>query len=273
MGTASKGRRKVEPLPYYGGKARGRGAWIASLLPWEYRSLYWEPFCGMAGVWAQRDRVRSEILNDLNERAINWWRVVRDHLDEFGMLLEATPYARREYEWAIANLDNQAIGPVRRALAFHVAIHQSVVRSDSKFAWGVALNIRTGSRGIWRYDRVAALAERLRQVQLECRDALELLDRYAEIPHAVCYVDPPYRSANTEGYRFPEVDQELLTKLLHAQHGRVAVSGYGEEWDHLGWQRHEKIVPFRGYYTTRRTLAAPGPRTEVLWTNYRPRAA
>ena len=76
----------VRALPWYGGKARGRGQWIAGLLPWDYESLYCEPCCGMANVWAARSPVKVEILNDLNDRVINWWRVARDHADEFGQL-------------------------------------------------------------------------------------------------------------------------------------------------------------------------------------------
>ena len=45
-------------------------------------------------------------------------------------------------------------------------------------------------------------------------------------------------------YRHPQVDVDCLTDLLWAQAGRVAISGVGDNWDHLGaqWQRHERVT-------------------------------
>ena len=66
-------------LTYYGGKrGYGKAEWIASFLPWHSDSCYVEPFAGMAGVLFARQPVKVEVLNDLNQRVVNWLRVVRD---------------------------------------------------------------------------------------------------------------------------------------------------------------------------------------------------
>ena len=40
---------ELRPLNYYGGKqGMGKAQWIASLLPWEHKTHYLEPFAGMA---------------------------------------------------------------------------------------------------------------------------------------------------------------------------------------------------------------------------------
>ena len=52
-------------------------------------------------------------------------------------------------------------------------------------------------------------------------------------------------------------------ETLLRQQGKVAISGYGEEWDCLEWQRYEKKdvhVPIEG--------GEHKGRTEVLWCNY-----
>lgn len=46
------------------------------------------------------------------------------------------------------------------------------------------------------------------------------------------------------------------------QQGRVAVSGYGDEWDCLGWRRVEKEGLVRRPNQTARKVV------EVLWMNY-----
>ena len=80
---------KLRSLPYYGGKALGKGKWIASLLPWEKKTLYVEPFCGMFNVLLQREPVQFEMINDVNDRVVNWARTVRDHPEEFGYMVGA----------------------------------------------------------------------------------------------------------------------------------------------------------------------------------------
>ena len=119
-------------MPYYGGKrGYGKAEWIASYLPWDSDSCYVEPFAGMAGVLFARSPVKLEMLNDLNRRVVNWWRVVRDQPEEFGWLVEMTPKSRVEYQWALTAMDDESLPPLRRALAFHVAVDQSIIQSDN----------------------------------------------------------------------------------------------------------------------------------------------
>ena len=52
----------------------------------------------MAGVPFARQPVKVEVLNDLNQRVVNWLRVVRDYTEDFGSLVEKTPISPVEYE-------------------------------------------------------------------------------------------------------------------------------------------------------------------------------
>ena len=125
-------------LPYYGGKrGYGKAQSIASFLSPTPDSCYVEPFAGMAGVLFARQPVKLEVLNDLNRRVINWWRVGRDQPDDFGQLVEKTPISRVKYQWALTAMDDESLPPLRRALAFHIVVDQSTPRSDtaSKSSW------------------------------------------------------------------------------------------------------------------------------------------
>lgn len=80
------------------------------------------------------------------------------------------------------------------------------------------------------------------------------------------YVDPPYaNTVGTAGAYAHDVDRGALGEVLRVQRGRVAISGYGDEWDHLGWERHERRTN-----TSLGDLHANTPRVEALWTNFRP---
>ena len=254
-------------LPYYGGKrGYGKGKWIAGLLPWARKSCYIEPFAGMAGVLLARPPVKLEMLNDLNGRVVNWWRVVRDSPCEFGRLVEHTPFSRDEYLWACAAVDDQELPAIRRALAFHVLISQCITAGDNRLSgksWNRRFDPAVGSIARHSSGEIAALSERMRNVQLENSNALDLLERTADCDYAAIYCDPPYPTANTDGYAIGDLDFDRLADLLRSQKGAVAVSGYPGEWDCLGWAAEQKPA-------LRRQFSGVGePRTEVLWRNAR----
>ena len=256
-------------LTYYGGKAR-LAPWLADLLPWEYESLYAEPFAGGAWVLINRRPVKREILNDANGRLINWFRQVRDNPD-FPAKIALTPRSRQEFEWALQNLDRED-DPVLRALAFYVVVHQSLLHGDStathKTSWGITYEPGKGGgarRAGMRAWQVEWLAERLREVQLESCDALDILEKTARVPNAVIYCDPPYRTADNSLYSVNSVDWDGMADLLLSQQGAVAVSGYGDEWDMLGWDRLEVNVLCTA--AARPTGALASQRIEVIWRN------
>lgn len=262
------GGGKYRALPYYGGKrGNGKAEWIAGLLPWDKVSCYVEPFAGMAGVLLARPPVKVEMLNDLNGRVVNWWRAVRDTPDEFGWLVSNTPRSRDEFQWALTAVDDPDLPPLRRALAFHIQICQSINTGDNVHSprdWR-----RRFDPFVYKMSDVDAadiyrLADRLRGVQLENTDALNLLERIAG-DRAVIYCDPPYHSANTTPYKEGGLDVERMAELLAAQNGAVAISGYGDEWDMLGWERHERR--YSRYQINPNGGSEPEPRTEVLWVN------
>lgn len=254
-------------LPYFGGKSGNshtlKGRWVASLLPQETRVLYCEPFAGMLGILLQRPRAKVEIVNDLNERVINWWRCVRDYPEEFGNLLEYTPYSRVDFDWARDNLDDGDM--LTRGLAFHIVCSQSAMHTDHKQHWALHYDESSGRLKMWGRADVMALSKRLRYVQLEAKDALDILDKTMQYEKAVIYCDPPYTGYSDVKHYRANINLGELSAKLSEQKGRVAVSCYGDAFDHLGWERHE----FDTF-----VYSAGGrdrsPRTEVLWTNYTP---
>ena len=255
----------LRSIRYTGGKQLVAG-WIASLLPWDYKSLYVEPCGGMAAVLLARPPVRAELIADTNDAIVNLWRVIRDRPDELAAFLAHTPVARSEFEAAIAGCANSEEDPVRRAGYAAVQLHFSY---RATLSGNVSGNWNAHDRYRRTYlspQDVARLAERMRWVRLESRPALQTLDGTRRRDDAVIYLDPPYPSADNSFYQSTAGTKpsEISVALL-AQAGRVAVSGYPGEWDCLGWRRHEQ-------QTRKPRAAARGveARTECLWTNYDP---
>ena len=259
-------KRKPRPLRYYGGKqGYGLAEWINSHLPPPCKEqMYVEPFAGMAGVMMAREKAGTEILNDINVRVINWWLAVRDHHMEFRHLVHYTPHSERLYREAKTQMDDESLPLVRRALAFHIIVGQGIAQGDGGSGWAAHYNPSVGSVNSWRAERVDDLYERIRSVQIYERDAIELLSGIADMPYAVIYCDPPYQTANTSPYRYGDIDKDELTAALLAQKGFVAISGYGDEWEHLGWRCETKSA-------LRRQINGRGERRiEKLWLNQDP---
>ena len=257
---------RLAALNYYGGKARMLGSWIASKLPPATRhQSYVETHAGMLGVLLQRPRAGREVINDLNDRVINWWRMVRDRGDELEQRMADTPHSRTETEWAMTALDDP--DDMRRALAFTVAVTSSFMHTDKGSAsFAIRRRADDHGQGPWCFaDRVPALKRRLRGVCIENRRGVDVMRFFAPEPTAVLYIDPPYGEADTSSYAVYEADRSETLEVLRDARCQVAISGYGTEWDILGWERHEfitttEVAPYMG----------SAERVEVLWCNYSP---
>ena len=257
-------RRVIDGVNYYGGKSSknwGSGRWVKSMLPWDWNSLYVETHGGMLGVMLSRPPTKREIANDLNGRVVNWWRVVRTRLDEFKHMLEFTPCAQEEFDLARATIDEGS--DIERAWKFMIAVTQSLKATDNDASW--AWTLHSASHRTFRYeDRLDAIGRRVESVQLDNRPAVEVIERMADAPRVVMYCDPPYANTHNKSYSVVRFDRERMLDALRQQRGRVAISGYGSEWDELGWDRHERVKPV-GSFTSGNVGSEA---TEVLWTNY-----
>lgn len=249
--------------PLYNGNKAAIASWIVSLLPSDTNVCYVEPFAGMLGVLLRRPTSKQEIANDLNDRIVNWWQVLRDKPDALMHKCIATARSEVDFQHCWDTIDEGT--DVERAAKLFSVLNWSRTSSDANPFFQVDYDNRVYSAAGRQVDawleRHYDVARRMRNVQLLHRDAIGLLDDCASRDYAVIYCDPPYHS--TAGvYRFNNLDVDAFTEALQSQRGRVAISGSGDEWDHLGWQRHER-EKMRGSRQGGRIVA-----TEVLWTNY-----
>ena len=146
------------------------------------------------------------------------------------MLLEVTPWAREEYYKSYEYTND----PVEAARRFLVRTWQAFGRKTStRTGWRSDIQGRnTGCPKEWRRlpDMVWPVAQRLREVQIECQPALKLLERY-RFPNVCIYADPPYvlSTRNCKKiYRCEMIDEEhaVLLEALDQHPGPVLLSGW-----------------------------------------------
>jgi DNA adenine methylase len=261
------------PFPYYGSKGRLSG-WITDLMP-EHR-VYVEPFAGSAAVLFAKRPAAIEIINDLDRNVINFFRTLREREADLVRVLRYTPYARDEY--AAADLVDPDIDNVERARRFLVRCTQghNAAGSGSRAGWsnGIRRNQSQASTVVGLVERLPEVAERLRRVVVEHRDAVDCIAAY-DAPDALFFVDPPYladtRATRTGEYRVDtasEDDHRRLATALHAVSGTVMLSGYPSPlYDELygDWWRAEQSVHRPS--TNQRGRTGADRAVEVLWSN------
>ena len=272
-------------MPWPGGKSsespNGLNAWINSILPPpSAHTLYCEPFAGMLGVLMSRRSALLEIVNDTDLRVVNWWQVMRDRPGDLERLLRATPISRvvlaDAKEVCAARGAHSDRPDVEWAWAFSVIVLQTVGAAGAGWKRNTGQRIGGGRAGLTFLSflpRLRPVAERFARVQLDCCDAVDLLDRLAQADDALIYVDPPYPGASID---YAEgVDQDALDDVLLSMAGAVAVSGYRGDrpaLDDAGWHRYE-IESYMAMRAVVGQIGRPRPRrTECLWVNWHPEA-
>jgi DNA adenine methylase len=180
------------PFKWVGGKSRLRKP-IIDLLP--EHTCYVEPFCGAAWVLFGKPPSEVEVINDLDQDLITFFRVVKEKPEELIASFEWELVARAEFE-RLANLDPTHLTDIQRAHRFYYLIMAG---------WGGELNyprfatsITDGGHGNRLIGALETLTDRLRPVHerlhtviienLEWRACLARYDR----PSTVMYLDPPY---------------------------------------------------------------------------------
>ena len=181
-------------------------------------------------------------------------------------MIERTPYSRVEVRlsWEPALND-----PLEQARRFYVRCWQAFGPPTAQArttGWRFQRSSHHSPVKSWNdTQRLWAVARRLKQVHIECSDAVSVIRRF-DSPETLFYIDPPYvastrtPSTRMSGYRFEMTDEQhvQLAQVLNSAEGMVVLSGYESalyERLYTGWTQVSKHA---------RTFNA-GLRTEYLW--------
>ncbi len=258
---------QIEPLArpaarFYGGKFL-LASWIISFFgPHE---SYLEPCGGVASVLLQKPRCKAETFNDLSGDVCNFFRVLRDQEKELIRAIDLTPWAREEYQLHHEPTND----PIERARRFWVGCSMSIGGMPfTTSGWRTSTQTMPGqvmAMTDLTADYLYPIARRLKGVQIENLDALEVIQRY-DREGGLIYFDPPYpASTRSSGHKYiEEVDDTFHTeaaKLLHTCKSVVVVSGYDcplYEEIYGDWKRVDKKAQANSGET----------RIESLWLSW-----
>lgn len=198
--------------------------------------------------------------------------MLREQPEELARAVEFTPFSEAELRRAYDERGKPGLEPVERARRWLVRANQSYLRQTGlpSFTLSSAETSRD-SVGLWNDlpEYITEAGLRLKEVQVSCRDATELIwDRLFRREDAALYVDPPYmpetRAPGQYLHEMPVADHVGMLDALLDHPGAVYLSGYDAPLYHealAGWVSW--VIP--GYSST-------GYRQEILWMNERAHA-
>lgn len=254
---------------YHGAK------WL--LAPWILRQFpghesYCEPFGGSAAVLLQKRRSWLEVYNDADGEVVNFFRVLRERPAELVRLINLTPWAKSEWQDAFTPT-GESLEDARR---FYIRAYMSIAGPTAQWnqGWRRQKVISRGAKGDKKMtpgpvsfantEHLYQVAERFRRVQIECDDALAVMNRY-DSDVTLHYVDPPYVPATRGRWAEKAYSHEMdepahgeLAVVLNELSGMVILSGYHcALYDELfpDWTRIDKSARING----------PGSAVESLW--------
>lgn len=256
------------PVPYFGSK-QTVAPWIAGLLP--EHEHYVEPFCGGLSVLLAKRPSLMETVNDLDGQLMTFWRILRERPQDLIRVCALTPHAHAEQ--IAAYNDAPAGDDLETARRVWIRLTQGRSGTLRRTGWRHYIDPCGSATSMPdRLDasvtRLAAAAERLHEVSLECRPALEIISKYGRGREVLLYVDPPYLGSTRQwsNYRVEmkgEQEHRDLAAALADCKATVVLSGYHAPlYDELysGWHRYE-------HATQTGNAKKDKARTEVLWAN------
>lgn len=262
------------PFRWAGGKSRLRKQ-IVPLIPAQH-SCYVELFAGAAWVLFGKSPSDVEVLNDIDQELVNFFRVLRDKSEDLIAAFEWELVARAEFE-RLAGQDCSQLTDVQRAHRFYYLImagwggEAHYPRFQTSISDGGHGNRLIGALKHLK-ERLQPVHDRLRTVIIENMSWEACFERY-DSSKTVFYIDPPY-PGNGVNYRHNMrewAEHEALAERLHHAKGKWILSSYDVEEMHNMYEGHH-IVRVQSYsgLSVGRNSTERVRNLEVLITNFQP---
>lgn len=244
--------------------------WIVSQIPKHHS--YVEPYFGSGAVLFNKSPSAIETVNDLDSNVYNLFNCIRNDNERLSSMVAMTPFSREVYDDAFKNNIPSDDDPFEKARCFLIQCWQGhgFRTNGYKVGWKNDVQGRENMYAVYNWYRlpewIIGIADRLKQVQIENRPAMEVINRFW-YPNVFMYLDPPYilstRTAKQYKHEMTDQDHVELLELISKFPGKVIISGYENDlYNNMleGWHK-EKTTGYAEYYGA--------DRNEVIWMNYK----
>jgi DNA adenine methylase len=183
--------KKISLIRYPGGKFYLLDK-ILELIRYDV-DIYVEPFGGSLKVLLNKKPHKLEIVNDIDNKVINLFEVIRDNLEEFLEKLDGYIYHEEEFKNIIKRQkEDNYKDKITRAVETYLSFQLSFI--GLKSAYGVSYSKKNlNQKEVFNRD-FKVIKERLRKVVFYSRDYKYILESLIKRKNmkTMVYLDPPY---------------------------------------------------------------------------------
>lgn len=259
-------------MNYLGGKSR-LAKQIVSRIPADH-VCYCEPFAGAAWILFSKEPSRTEIINDMDNELVTFWRVVQNHLQPFLDYFKYAVISRKLFE--LENMKRpETLTDIQRAVRYYYLQRLGFGGKTVSRTFGTG-PMRPGGLNLTTIEETLLEVHwRLERVTIEHLDAGRCIQVY-DRPDTFFYIDPPYfRLSQGYAHKFTDADFIRLRDLLATIKGRFLLSlNDAPEIRELLKGFTQERVSLRYSVGNSRTVAdtRTEPRFELFITNFTARS-
>ncbi|WP_337052040.1 DNA adenine methylase [Serratia fonticola] len=210
----------VSPIiPWVGGK-RKLARNILPLFP--QHTCYVEPFCGGAVLFFCKEQSRVEVLNDINGDLINFYRVVKHHLEEFVRQFKWALSSRQVFEWEKLTAP-ETLTDIQRAARFYYLQNMAFGARVAGQTFGTSTTSAPRLNLLRLEESLSTAHLRLSRTNIEHLDWVTCIKKY-DRPHTLFYLDPPYWGTQGYGVEFGLEQYSLMAELATSIKGKMIIS-------------------------------------------------
>jgi DNA adenine methylase len=225
--------------------------------------IYVEPFFGAGGIFFNKPKVKSNIVNDLDSEVFNLWQIVSDKekYKELKRQLYIMPVSEDLFNYWKTHKETD---PYRKAVRLLFFAHSTYLTKGTTFL----VKARDNSKKVI-YDKIDKVHKLLFDVIIANMDFRKFINSLSfrsvdDRTNTFIYCDPPYLSTKTTYESFTEQDTVDLFDCLEKTKCKFAVS----EFNHPFILEQAKTRNLNVIYIGER-VNLKNRRTEILVTNFK----
>ncbi len=260
------------PFGYFGAKLKIAQQIISKLPP---HNAWVEVFAGSAALTCAKQPAPIEVINDLDGEIVNLFHHLRTRPHQLIKAVALTPYSKQELEDCRSPLVHcSPLERARRFLVFSMMTVNGTLGSRAGFSFSNSFSRNHHEARVSRWlalpERLEHVVERLRDVRIENRNAVDVVKSFSDRPATLLYLDPPYFVKRRRGYVVDAQHEDFHVELLEACRKvrcMVLLSGY----DNPLYRRY--LTRAAGWSSetidtiARDTTGKKYTRHEMLWMN------
>ncbi len=209
------------PIPWMGGKRRLAQQIFKRMPP---HQCYVEAFAGGASILFMREEpAKVEVLNDINNDLVNFFRVIKHHLVPFCEQFRWAVVSRKMFEW-LKKTPPETLTDIQRAARFYYLQKMCFGARPSNRTFGTSTTTPPKLNLVRIEEDISEAHARLTRVFIENLSWYDCVRKY-DRAHTFVFMDPPYWNlAGYEGEKFGLSDYEQIATTMGAMKGKALLS-------------------------------------------------